>query len=77
MGLQQGKGYGKDGGYKGGVKGQEYKGGYKGYKGFGKDGWYKGKGDYGKGGLVMQRACFGCGSTEHLLKDCPKNPAKV
>ena len=21
----------------------------------------------------MQRACFGCGSTDHILKACPKN----
>ena len=25
----------------------------------------------------MQRACFGCGVTSHLLKDCPKNPNKI
>ena len=31
-----------------------------------------GKGEQGK--AWMQKACFGCGSTEHLLKDCPKNP---
>ena len=56
-----GKGFGKDGG-----KGPWYG------KGYGKEGSY-GKGigkDGGKGG--MPRACFGCGSTEHLLKDCPK-----
>ena len=50
-----------------------------GYKGFGKDGWYcKGKGnEYGKGGRTLQLACFGCGATDHLLKDCPKNPNKI
>ncbi len=26
----------------------------------------------GKGG--MQRACFACGSLEHVIKDCPRNP---
>ena len=40
-------------------------------KGYGEDGYYH-KGEQGKGG--MQRACFGCGSAEHLLKDCPKKP---
>ena len=70
-----GKGYGKDN-FKGG---HQYKGYDKGFgKGYGKDGWYgKGKGEYGKGGMTSQRACFGCGSTEHILKDCPKNPNKV
>jgi hypothetical protein len=72
------KGYGKDGGYKGYAKGFGKDGSYKGYgKGYGKDIWGKGKGDFGKGGVPMQRACFGCGSTEHILKDCPKNPMKV
>ena len=66
MGLLQGqkakgKGFGKDGGYG---------------KGYGKDGYAgkaygKGKGGDGKGG--MRKACFGCGSTEHVIKHCPKN----
>jgi hypothetical protein len=60
------KGYGKDNNK------------FKGFgKGYGKDGWYKGKGDFGKGSAPMPRACFGRGSTEHILKDCPKNPMKV
>ena len=61
-----GKGFGKDGG-----KGPWYG------KGYGKEGSY-GKGigkDGGKGG--MPRACFGCGSTEHLLKDCPKRGGAI
>ena len=63
-----GKGYGKD----------NFKGGFQ-VKGFGKGyGWYgKGKGEFGKGIGAQTRACFGCGSTEHLLRDCPKNPGKV
>ena len=50
-----------------------------GYKGFGQDGWYgRGNGnDYGKGGPTLQRACFGCGAKDHLLKDCPKNQNKI
>ena len=82
-GKGKGKGFGKDGGYsKGYGKDGYYSKGYgkeKGYgkdgyvgKGYGKDGYYgKGKGGDGKGG--MQRACFGCGSTDHFLRDCPKN----
>ena len=31
----------------------------------------------GKGGAMakpgMRKACFGCVSTEHIIKDCPKN----
>ena len=48
-------------------------------KGFGKNGRYgRGRGnDFGKGGPTLQRACFGCGATDHLLKDCPKNPNKI
>ena len=82
----KGKGKGKDG--KGYEKGNGYKGyGYKGFgKGdqYGKGNWYaKGSGDqYGKGNLHtkgsgkggMPRACFGCGSLEHLMRDCPDNP---
>lgn len=31
----------------------------------------------GVGGPVMQKACFGCGSTELLMRDCPKNQVRV
>jgi hypothetical protein len=72
------KGYGKDGfkGYgKDGAKGY----GKDGFKGYG--GWYGkgGKGpEHGKGGATtMPRACFGCGATDHIIRDCPKNPMKV
>ncbi len=72
-GKNYGKGYGKDGAYSKGFGKDGGKGGMIGYgKGYGKDGSY-GKGfgkDGGKGGMI--RACFGCGSTEHLLRDCPK-----
>ena len=84
-GKGKGKGYGKEGMYgKGYGKDNMY---YKGYgkdgmygKGYGKDGgnylgYGKGKGGDGKGG--MPRACFGCGATDHLLRDCPNNPSKV
>ena len=74
----KGKGFGKDNFAKGNGK----DGGFKGYaKGYGKEASYKGgyfnkgggKGyDTGKGG--MQRACFGCGALDHVIKDCPKNP---
>ena len=30
----------------------------------------------GSGGNGKARACFKCGSTEHLIKDCPKNDSK-
>ena len=48
-----------------------------GHKGFGKDG-YKGfgqDGGYGRGKGNAQRACFGCGATDPLLKDCPAGAA--
>ena len=50
-----------------------------GHKGFGQDGGYgRGKGNaYGKGGPTLQRARFGYGATDHLLKDCPRNPSKI
>ena len=75
-------GYGKGGGYKGdmyGYKGDWYgkdnfKGGYQ-AKGYGWNG--KGKGELGKGGGSTMRACFGCGSTDHILRDCPKQANKV
>ena len=56
------KGFGKDG-----------------HKGFGQDGGYgRGKGNaYGKGAPTLQRARFGCGATDHLLKDCLKIPSKI
>ena len=77
----KGKGFGKDGGSKGHGKTNDYtKGGWyaKGYgkSDIGKGGYYykgNGKGnDTGKGGV--QRACFGCGALDHVIKDCPKNP---
>ena len=34
-------------------------------------------GEWKGAGKGMPRACVGCGSTEHVLKDCPKNPTKV
>jgi hypothetical protein len=61
------KGGGKAGGYGKGY-GKDFGKGYGGYQG-------KGKGSEGKGS--MPRACFGCGATDHLLRDCPKNPAKI
>ena len=61
------KGFGKDGGYGKGY-GKDFGKGYTGYQG-------KGKGGDGKG--TMPRACFGCGAMDHLLRDCPKNPAKI
>ena len=72
--IDKGKGKGKDHYMKG--YGKDW---YS--KGYGKD-WYskgygKGKGgDYGKG-ATMVRACFGCGATDHIVKDCQKNAAKV
>ena len=62
------KGKGKGGtwpGYKGGSWGKS------GYKGEGKNG--KGEGKAGKGTWtsLMPRACFGCGSTTRLMRDCP------
>ena len=54
-------------------------------KGYGKDNtWGKGKGKdhgYGKGygegkGAGMRRACFTCGSTEHLMRYCPPQPGQ-
>ena len=72
------KGYGKEANYgKWYGKDSDYG------KGYGKDSYYhygsKGKGgDQGKGVTSwMPKACFACGSTEHLLRDCPKNQAKV
>ena len=56
--------------------GSNDKGGWKGKGGWnGKDGWSGKGGDYktGKGGWAypMVKACFGCGSTAHLMRDCP------
>ena len=33
----------------------------------------KGHGGEGKGTNGMKRACFICGSTDHLMRDCPQN----
>ena len=74
-GKNYSKGYGKDSTYSKGFGKDGYYG-----KGFGKGPWYgaygKGTGkDGGKGG--MARACFGCGSTEHLLRDCLKRGGEI
>jgi hypothetical protein len=64
------KGKGKASTWQGKNGGGWYKGGYKGdWKGG------KGEGKAGKGGWTnpMPRACFGCGSTAHLMRDCPNN----
>ena len=39
----------------------------------------KGEGKGAKGGWApqMPKACFGCGSTTHLMRDCPNNPNKM
>ena len=73
MGKGKGKGWSKGkGGYgKEGSHGKSHGKDSFYSKGSGKDGYY-GKGEQGK--AWMQKACFGCGSTEHLLKDCPENP---
>ena len=73
------KGMGKDKG-----KGKDYswnKGQSKGKGGGigkGKGGWF-GKGQYGGKGTEapMKRACFLCGSTDHIMRDCPRNAARV
>ena len=69
-GKGKGKGFGKEG-----DKGF----GMDGYKGVGKDGLYgREQGQrLRQGRSPKQRACFGCGATDHLLKDCPKNPNKI
>ena len=79
------KGYGKNGwdgnkGYKGYGK-NSWDGGYKGFKGYGKDGW-AGKNGWGGGKgqenpKGTQRACFTCGATDHLMKDCPEKVQQV
>ena len=37
----------------------------------------QGYGGEWKGMNGMKRACFVCGSTDHLMKDCPNNTAKI
>jgi hypothetical protein len=73
-----GKGYGKDGGYKGykgfGKESSGY--GYKGYNGYGKDGGNKGdKG--GKGGKGVSGPCFVFGEMGHRAASCPNRKGGV
>ena len=73
------KAWGKDKG-----KGKDYswsKGQSKGKDGWigkGKDGWF-GKGQYGGKGTEapMKRACFLCGSIDHIMRGCPRSATRV
>ena len=70
----KGKGFGKDGGGKGYGKNMESAKGNWNYKGHGKGDYKGGYYNKGSGKGAMQRACFGCGAFDHVIKDCPKNP---
>ena len=68
---EKGKSYGKGGWSDKGWKG---KGGWN-----GKGGWHgwDGKGGKGSWAAPAVKACFGCGSTAHLARDCPNKEAQA